>query len=115
MILLQLLVFGLGLVHVSSPPLSSSFFQLISLTPFSLLQYHTKDNLINANRNLGVTYSIARAAALVLHVDAAIILLPVCRSFISFLRRGPLNWIIPFEKSITFRKPVPSLDPRQSW
>jgi len=70
-----------------------------------LSQYHTKDNLRNANRNLGVTYSIARAAALVLHVDAAIILLPVCRSFISFLRRGPLNWIIPFEKNITFRKP----------
>jgi NADPH oxidase 2 len=32
------------------------------------------------------------------------ILLPVCRNFISLLRRTPLNDIIPFDKSLTFHK-----------
>jgi NADPH oxidase 2 len=48
--------------------------------------------------------AIARSAALVLHVDVALILLPVCRNFISFLRRTSLNTIIPFDKNITFHK-----------
>lgn len=47
---------------------------------------------------------IARTAALVLHVDVIYILLPVCRGFISFLRRTPLNDFIPFDKNITFHK-----------
>ncbi|SCV72536.1 BQ2448_4073 [Microbotryum intermedium] len=78
---LQILIFGLGSVN-----------------------YRFKDNLAQARANFGVTYEIARAAALVLHVDVALILLPVCRSFISYLRRGPLNGTVPFEKSITFRQ-----------
>jgi len=48
--------------------------------------------------------AIARTAALVLHVDVIFILLPVCRNFVSFLRRTPLNDIIPFDKNITFHK-----------
>jgi len=48
--------------------------------------------------------AIARTAALVLHVDAAFILLPVCRNFISFLRQTALGDIIPFDKNITFHK-----------
>lgn len=47
---------------------------------------------------------IARAAALVLHVDVIFILLPVCRNFISLLRRTTLRDIIPFDKSVTFHK-----------
>lgn len=43
-------------------------------------------------------------AALVLHVDVIFILLPICRNFISMLRRTPLNQIIPFDKNITFHK-----------
>ena len=43
-------------------------------------------------------------AALVLHVDVVFILLPICRNFISLLRRTPLNHIIPFDKNITFHK-----------
>jgi hypothetical protein len=34
------------------------------------------------------------------------ILLPICRNFISLLRRTPLNDIIPFDKNITFHKSV---------
>jgi NADPH oxidase 2 len=37
-------------------------------------------------------------------VDVIFILLPVCRNFISLLRRTPLNDIIPFDKNITFHK-----------
>ena len=48
--------------------------------------------------------AIARTAALVLHIDAIFILLPVCRNFVSLLRRTPLNDIIPFDKNITFHK-----------
>lgn len=50
--------------------------------------------------------AIARTAALVLHVDVAFILLPVCRNFVSLLRRTPLNSFIPFDKNITFHKLV---------
>jgi NADPH oxidase len=48
--------------------------------------------------------AIARASAMVLHVDVIFILLPVCRNFISLLRRTALSDIIPFDKSITFHK-----------
>lgn len=67
---------------------------------------------------------IARSAALVLHLDAAFIMLPICRNFISLCRRTPLNDIIPcvvqsraetsetdgeegsFDKNIEFHKQV---------
>lgn len=39
--------------------------------------------------------AVARASALMLHIDAIVILLPMCRSFISLLRRSPLNDLIP--------------------
>ena len=39
-----------------------------------------------------------------LHFDVAFILLPVCRNFISVMRRTPLGGVIPFDKNITFRK-----------
>ena len=50
--------------------------------------------------------AIARGAALVLHVEIAFILLPICRNFISLLRRTPLNHYIPFDKNSTFHKAV---------
>ncbi|KAF9563848.1 NADPH oxidase isoform 2 [Agrocybe pediades] len=71
---------------------------------FGFIHYQTKDNLNNARATFGITFAIARTAALVLHVDVIFILLPVCRNFISFLRRTPLNDIIPFDKNITFHK-----------
>lgn len=39
-----------------------------------------------------------------LHIDVIFILLPVCRNFISLLRRTSLNSFIPFDKNITFHK-----------
>jgi len=71
---------------------------------FGFINYQLKDNSVNARATFGVTFPIARTAALVLHVDVIFILLPVCRNFVSILRRSPLNAIIPFDKNITLHK-----------
>ena len=98
------------------------FLHLLVLT-FGFLNYSLSDNLEDARATFGITYrafsfikfliwylipslppAIARSAALVLYVDVAFILLPVCRNFISFLRQTPLNDIIPFDKALNFHK-----------
>ncbi|KAH9458086.1 hypothetical protein Pst134EB_010389 [Puccinia striiformis f. sp. tritici] len=71
---------------------------------FAFLNFSLKDNLNQARETFNITYPLARASALVLHVDVAFILLPVCRNFITLLRRSALNQVIPFEKNITFHK-----------
>jgi NADPH oxidase 2 len=71
---------------------------------FGFMNYQLKDNLTNARGTFGITYPIARSAALCLHFDVACILLPVCRTLISLARQTPLNGIIPFDKNITFHK-----------
>ncbi|KAL4079010.1 NADPH oxidase B [Scleroderma citrinum] len=71
---------------------------------FGFLNYYLSDDLMTARATFGITYPIARAAALVLHTDVIFILLPVCRNLISLLRRTPLNQFIPFDKNITFHK-----------
>ncbi|EOD48145.1 Cytochrome b245 heavy chain [Neofusicoccum parvum] len=81
--LVHLMVFGFGMVH-----------------------YGLKDNLQQSRQQFGITFVIARSAALVLHFDVALILFPVCRNLISLLRRTPLNGIIQFDKNITFHKLV---------
>jgi NADPH oxidase len=71
---------------------------------FGFMNYEFKDNSVGARALFGITFPIARTAALVLHVDVIFILLPVCRNFVSILRRTALNDIIPFDKNITFHK-----------
>ncbi|ROT38362.1 hypothetical protein SODALDRAFT_359445 [Sodiomyces alkalinus F11] len=71
---------------------------------FACVNFALKDNLQIARDTFGPTFVIARSAALVLHVDVALILFPVCRTFISLARRTPLNGIIQFDKNITFHK-----------
>ena len=73
---------------------------------FAAVNYALKDSLQGARDALGATYVIARAAALVLHVDVALVLLPVCRTLISLARQTPLNGIIQFDKNITFHVTV---------
>ncbi|KAI9735834.1 MAG: hypothetical protein M1834_001299 [Cirrosporium novae-zelandiae] len=73
---------------------------------FGFMNYDIKDNLTGARATFGITYPIARAAALVLHFDIALVLFPVCRTLISLLRQTPLNGIIQFDKNITFHKLV---------
>ncbi|KAI1122341.1 ferric reductase NAD binding domain-containing protein [Nemania abortiva] len=69
---------------------------------FGFVNYAVKDSLQIARNTFGPTYMIARSAALVLHVDVALVLFPVCRTFISIARQTPLNGIIQFDKNITF-------------
>ena len=68
---------------------------------FGCVNYALKDNIIVANQTFGASYVIARGAALVLHVDSGIILLPVCRTLISLLRQTPLNGVVQFDKNIS--------------
>lgn len=70
----------------------------------ALIHYSLKDNLVTARTTFGATFAIARGAAVVLHIDVIFILLPVCRNFISLLRKTSLNSVIPFDKNITFHK-----------
>ncbi|KAK3689644.1 ferric reductase NAD binding domain-containing protein [Podospora appendiculata] len=69
---------------------------------FGFVNFAVKDNLQMARDTFGPTYMIARSAALVLHVDIALVLFPVCRTLISLARQTPLNGIIQFDKNITF-------------
>ncbi|KAL0260022.1 hypothetical protein SLS55_005766 [Diplodia seriata] len=69
---------------------------------FGMVHYGLKDNMTQSREQFGATFVIARAAALVLHFDVALILLPVCRNLISLMRRTSLNGIIQFDKNITF-------------
>jgi len=73
---------------------------------FGFMNYYLKDNLINARATFGLSYPTARSAALVLHVDIALVLFPVCRTLISYVRQTPLNGVIQFDKNITFHKLV---------
>ena len=73
---------------------------------FAFLDFVLKDNLTQARATFGITFSIAKAAALALHVDISLLIFPVCRTLISLLRQTPLNGIIQFDKNITFHKLV---------
>ncbi|KAJ7138147.1 NADPH oxidase [Mycena epipterygia] len=68
------------------------------------LHYSLKDNLVGARATFGITFVIARSAAVVLHIDVIFILLPVCRNFISIMRRTPIGTVIPFDENITLHK-----------
>ncbi|KAF9180725.1 hypothetical protein BGZ51_005934 [Haplosporangium sp. Z 767] len=78
----------------------------VGLFGLAFFNYHYSDNFEIARSKLGITLPIARGAALVLHVDSGMILLPVCRTLISWLRSTPLNRIVPFDKAITFHKAI---------
>ncbi|KAH9809988.1 ferric reductase NAD binding domain-containing protein [Melampsora americana] len=78
----------------------------VHLFAFTLafLNFQVKDDFTHARSTFHITYPIARSSALILHLDVAFILLPICRNLITFLRRSTLNSVIPFEKNITFHK-----------
>ena len=92
----------------------------VLLFAFAVLHYALKDNLSAARAVFGSSYGTSipsellktanrltlvpylsvstvcsRSAAMVLDVDLAFILLPICRNFISLLRRTPLGEVIP--------------------
>ncbi|KAJ2740091.1 hypothetical protein GGI20_005989 [Coemansia sp. BCRC 34301] len=51
---------------------------------------------------LGTSFITARSSALALHVDTALVLFPICRTVISWIRTTPLNRIIPFDHATLF-------------
>ncbi|KAJ7058317.1 NADPH oxidase [Mycena amicta] len=71
---------------------------------FAAFHYSLKDNLTGARATFGPTFVIARSAALVIHIDVIYILLPVCRNFVSLMRRTPLASVIAFDDNITLHK-----------
>ncbi|KAF9289250.1 hypothetical protein BGZ68_009735 [Mortierella alpina] len=78
----------------------------VGLFGLAFFNYHYSDNFEIARSKLGITLPVARGAALVLHVDSGMILFPVCRTLISWLRSTPLNRIVPFDKAIAFHKSI---------
>lgn len=81
---------------------------------FGMVHYSLHDSLIAARRLFGITsvfpkrtlvrktltqnsLPVARATALVLHLDTTFILLPMCRNLISALRSTSVGSIIPFD------------------
>ncbi|KAF7356062.1 FAD-binding FR-type domain-containing protein [Mycena venus] len=97
---------SLWLINEGRQQIFFAVFLLLHLIVLVLgfVHYGLKDNLNTARATFGITFTIARAAALVLHVDVVFILLPVCRNFVSIVRRTPLGDVIPFDKNVTFHK-----------
>ncbi|KAK7038179.1 FAD-binding FR-type domain-containing protein [Favolaschia claudopus] len=73
-------------------------------TILAALHYSLKDNLNGARASFGPTFVIARSAAVCLHIDVIFILLPVCRNFISIMRRTPIGSVIPFDENLSLHK-----------
>ncbi|GAA6060317.1 hypothetical protein JCM10212_002958 [Sporobolomyces blumeae] len=102
-IVLQALVIAFGCVNYA---LKDNLTTGALMTRSSPSQSQTSDTHDPARSTFGTTFVLARSAALVLHVDIACILLPICRGFVSWLRRSTLNELVPFEKNIEFHKLV---------
>ncbi|KAJ2781164.1 hypothetical protein H4R18_003034, partial [Coemansia javaensis] len=84
------------------------FWILIEALLFSLalVNYRYYPLWQNMEQLLGGSFVTARAAALVLHVNSALVLLPICRTVISWIRTTPLNRIIPFDHALLFHKVI---------
>ncbi|KAL1916740.1 uncharacterized protein VTP21DRAFT_5444 [Calcarisporiella thermophila] len=78
----------------------------ILLFVYGFIQAYFSDNYRTAQRVAGVTYGIARGAAMCLHVDSGIVLFPMCRNLLSWFRSSNLNKVVQFDKHIAFHKLV---------
>lgn len=72
----------------------------------SAIQYAMQDNFDTARNIFGVTFVVARSAALVIHIDMALIMLPICRTLVSTLRLSALNRVVAFDKNLSFHKAI---------
>ncbi|KAJ2846424.1 hypothetical protein GGI22_006251, partial [Coemansia erecta] len=81
---------------------------LIELLLFSLaiVNYRYHPQWQKMYKLLGGTFISARGAALVMHINTALVLLPICRTVISWIRTTPLNRIIPFDHALLFHKVI---------
>ncbi|GAB4834487.1 hypothetical protein Ancab_032743 [Ancistrocladus abbreviatus] len=75
---------------------------LIGLFTWKFIQYKNK----NAFKVMGYCLTTAKGAAETLKFNMAIILFPVCRNTITWLRSTRLAYIIPFDDNINFHKTI---------
>lgn len=73
---------------------------------YSFWTSHTKEHLTLARSTFGITLSMAKAAALVLYFDLAVLIFPVCQTLNWILYRIPLGASIHPDISIFFHKMV---------
>ena len=66
--------------------------------------YYSWDDFITTRSTLGLSFPIASATGMVLHFDLAIVMLPLCRTLVSLLRRTPLNATTSYSSKITFHE-----------
>ncbi|KAL9242791.1 hypothetical protein vseg_016757 [Gypsophila vaccaria] len=75
---------------------------MIALFVWKFIQYKNK----SAFRVMGYCLTIAKGAAETLKLNMALILLPVCRNLITWLRSTRLAYTVPFDDNINFHKTV---------
>ncbi|EEF51258.1 respiratory burst oxidase homolog protein A [Ricinus communis] len=78
------------------------FMIMIGLFTWKFVQYKQK----NAFRVMGYCLLTAKGAAETLKLNMAIILLPVCRNTITWLRSTRLGYFVPFDDNINFHKTI---------
>ncbi|KAK7318171.1 hypothetical protein RJT34_02870 [Clitoria ternatea] len=75
---------------------------MIGLFTWKFIQYKQKD----AFEIMGYCLLTAKGAAEILKFNMALILLPVCRNIITWLRSTKLGYAIPFDDNINFHKTI---------
>ncbi|KAJ2356352.1 hypothetical protein IWW50_002427 [Coemansia erecta] len=100
--------FELWMIHDGKVYTYFGFWVLLEVLLFALalVNYRYYPLWQNMQNLLGGSFVSARAAALALHINTALILLPVCRTVISWIRTTPLNRIIPFDYALLFHKVI---------
>ncbi|KAJ9048586.1 hypothetical protein DSO57_1033611 [Entomophthora muscae] len=86
--------------------LSAWVFLQVLMFMVGLIKYGYEENLSGARGILGITLPLARASAVAIHVDTGLILLPMCRNILSFLRTTYIAKVVPFDQNIEFHKMV---------
>lgn len=78
---------------------------MVGLFTWKFFQYKQK----NAFKVMGYCILTAKGAAETLKFNMALILLPVCRNIITWLRSTKLGYFVPFDDNINFHKVAPTL------
>lgn len=94
---------GLG---ITKSQIFLAIFALFHTTVFAhgFFHYYSEDEFVTAMARFGVAFPIASAAGLVLHIDLAILMFPVCRALMSVIRRRLLNNIIDLDHVVSLHK-----------
>ncbi|RKP11573.1 NADPH oxidase B [Piptocephalis cylindrospora] len=98
--------FNAWLVNDAKRHIFVALWVILQVTVFVVghTNYEQSDNFTNMREAMGSGFAYFKATTLNLHLTTAVILLPLCRTIISYLRRTPLNRIIPFDDAILFHQ-----------